>query len=39
MRPEIVFGPDIAGSLVAELILMPVLLVWVRQAVKPPKAD
>jgi hypothetical protein len=32
MRPEIVFGPDIVGSLIAELILMPLLFVWVRQA-------
>ena len=38
MRPDIVFGPDIVGSLVAELILMPLLFVWVGQAVKQPKA-
>jgi hypothetical protein len=38
MRPEIVFGPDIIGSLVAELILMPVLFVWVWHAVGRPKA-
>lgn len=28
MRPDIVFGPDIVGSLAAELILMPVLYFW-----------
>ena len=39
MRPEIVFGPDIHGSLVAELILMPVLFVWVRQAVGQSRSD
>ena len=27
-RPDILFGPDIAGSLAAELIGMPLLYVW-----------
>jgi hypothetical protein len=31
MRPEVVFGPDIVGSLAAELVLMPLLFVWMRQ--------
>ena len=33
MRSEVVFGPDIIGSLLAELILMPVLLLWVSRVV------
>jgi hypothetical protein len=38
MRPDIVFGSDIIGSLAAELILMPLLFLWVSQAVKQQAA-
>ena len=38
MRPDIIFGADIVGSLVAELLLMPVLFVWLSRAVKPSDA-
>ncbi len=31
LRPDIIFGPDIIGSLLAELVLMPVLFVWLRR--------
>jgi hypothetical protein len=34
MRPDIVFGPDIVGSLVAELVGMPLLWLWVSRAVQ-----
>lgn len=29
LRPDVVFGPAIIGSLAAEVILMPILYVWV----------
>ena len=32
LRPDVVFGADIIGSLTAELILMPVLSLWVWRA-------
>jgi len=35
MRPDIVFGRDILGSLVAELVLMPILMLWLSRAVAP----
>jgi len=35
MRPDIVFGADIIGSLIAELLLMPLLFVWLSRAMKP----
>jgi hypothetical protein len=34
LRPDVVFSADITGSLAAELILMPVLFVWLGRAVK-----
>ena len=33
-RPDILFGPDIAGSLAAELIGMPLLYVWLARATR-----
>lgn len=33
-RPDVLFGPDILTSLVAELVLMPVLYVWLASVVK-----
>lgn len=33
-RPDVFFGADIVGSLAAELILMPLLFVWLRRAIK-----
>lgn len=32
LRPDVVFGPAIIGSLTAELILMPILYYWVAQS-------
>lgn len=32
LRPDVVFGPAIVGSLAAELILMPILYVWVTRS-------
>ena len=37
MRPDMVFGPDIVGSLIAELVGMPLLWLWVSKAV--PASD
>jgi hypothetical protein len=34
MRPDIIFGRDIIGSLLAELVLMPILYVWLSKIVK-----
>lgn len=34
LRPDVLFGPDILTSLVAELVLMPVLYVWLANVVK-----
>jgi hypothetical protein len=34
LRPDIVFGPAIAGSLGAELVLMPLLYIWVARSVE-----
>lgn len=34
LRPDIIFGPDIIGSLLTELILMPILYVWLSKIVK-----
>lgn len=34
LRPDVLFGPDILTSLVAELVLMPVLYVWLSNVVK-----
>jgi Domain of unknown function (DUF4345) len=34
MRPDVVFGPDIVGSLSAELVGMPLLWLWVSKAVQ-----
>lgn len=36
LRPDIIFGGDIVGSLLAELVLMPVLYVWLSKLVKSP---
>lgn len=36
MRPDIIFGRDIIGSLLAELVLMPILFVWLLKIVKAP---
>ena len=33
MRPDILFGPDIAGSLAAELVGMPLLYLWLSRVV------
>ena len=33
-RPDILFGPDIAGSLAAELIGMPLLYVWLARVAR-----
>ena len=34
LRPDIIFGQDIIGSLLTELILMPILYVWLSKIVK-----
>jgi hypothetical protein len=34
MSPDVVFGPDIVGSLVAELVGMPLLALWVWRTVR-----
>lgn len=34
MSPELVFGPDIVGSLLAELIGMPLLALWVSRTLR-----
>lgn len=34
LRPDIIFGRDIIGSLLAELILMPILYGWLSKIVK-----
>lgn len=34
LRPDVIFGPAIVGSLAAELILMPILYWWVTCSVK-----
>jgi hypothetical protein len=39
MRPDIIFGGDIIGSLLAELVLMPVLFVWLSKIVKTSTPD
>lgn len=33
MRPDVLFGPDIAGSLAAELVGMPLLYLWLSRVV------
>ena len=38
-RPDILFGPDIVGSLAAELIGMPLLYVWLARVVKQPDGE
>ena len=38
MRFDIIFGPDIIGSLLVELILMPVLYFWLLKILKSPVA-
>lgn len=38
MRSDIVFGPDIVGSLVAEIIGIPLLFLWVSKAVQQAEA-
>jgi hypothetical protein len=35
MRPDIVLGPDIVGSLIAELVGMPLLFLWVSRVAAP----
>ncbi|MGI9415032.1 MAG: DUF4345 domain-containing protein [Hyphomicrobiales bacterium] len=39
MRTDVLFGPDIAGSLAAELIGMPLLYFWLARAVRPIEVD
>ena len=34
LRPDIIFGQDIIGSLLAELLLMPILYLWLSKLVK-----
>lgn len=34
LRPDVLFGPDILVSLLAELVLMPVLYLWLARTVK-----
>jgi hypothetical protein len=34
MRTDILFGPEIVGSLAAELLLMPALFLWLRRIVR-----
>jgi hypothetical protein len=34
LRPDIIFGPDIIGSFLTELVLMPILYVWLSKIVK-----
>ena len=36
MRFDIIFGPDIIGSLLVELVLMPVLYFWLLKILKSP---
>ena len=36
LRPDIIFGQDIIGSLLAELVLMPILYIWLSKIVKSP---
>lgn len=38
-RTDIVFGPDIIGSLFAELIIMPLLYLWLAKSIKTEKAE
>jgi hypothetical protein len=37
MHLEITFGPQIIGSLIAELVGMPLLYLWVSKAIKKPE--
>ena len=39
MRPDVLFGPDIAGSLAAELIGMPVLYLWLTRVVDRSRSN
>ena len=39
MRPDVLFGPDIAGSLTAELIGMPVLYLWLTRVVDRSRSN
>jgi hypothetical protein len=34
LRPDIIFGRDIIGSLLAELVLMPIFYIWLSKIVK-----
>lgn len=34
LRPDIIFGPDVVGSLIAELVLVPILFVWLSRVAK-----
>ncbi|MCB0172218.1 MAG: DUF4345 family protein [Anaerolineae bacterium] len=34
MRPDVIFGQDIIGSLLTELLLMPILFIWLSKIVK-----
>jgi hypothetical protein len=34
LRPDIIFGQDIIGSLLAELVLMPIFYIWLSKIVK-----
>ena len=36
MRFDIIFGPDIIGSILVELVLMPVLYFWLLKILKSP---
>lgn len=39
MRFDIVFGPDIIGSVLAELILMPILFLWLSKILNSNVSD
>jgi hypothetical protein len=36
-RPEVTFGPALIGSMVAELVLMPLLWWWTYRAIRPAR--
>jgi len=39
MQPDVTFGPDIGPSLAAELIVMPILFLWVSRVSRKDAAD
>src|SRR5262245_55136344 len=38
LRPDVIFGPAIVGSLIVELVLMPILFVWLARSLPGPVA-